>query len=334
MNAKKIFLILLVLAIAGIILLNLWLLAGYRIIRQEITYLPDISVYNSGIIQNHEKTVTYTIKSQYYTLEVNSSGKVTVKTPDNEVIMSDLTFFSDYEDHQPSLGFFDIEVRKENDSTISIRGEGTSETIVNIMLKASRDLPEFEISISTEYNSDVIVKREALVAAFAVPVSEVYRKNRKADNEKFEAEYWLDKQGVKFGHGSKSALIYHNTAASSLQLSTTNNILFINLDFFEDHPYVHIPFQADGGGRWIDLSPSKYSSNDRRINSVKFYIGSTPEYTPGLCWYLQVFLPDMFSLNTLMVVKELNLIMQFIMDQILSMTSVLLPEVLWVIIYL
>ena len=64
MNAKKIFLILLVLAIAGIILLNLWLLAGYRIIRQEITYLPDISVYNSGIIQNHEKTVTYTIKSQ------------------------------------------------------------------------------------------------------------------------------------------------------------------------------------------------------------------------------------------------------------------------------
>lgn len=135
MNAKKIFLILLVLAIAGIILLNLWLLAGYRIIRQEITYLPDISVYNSGIIQNHEKTVTYTIKSQYYTLEVNSSGKVTVKTPDNEVIMSDLTFFSDYEDHQPSLGFFDIEVRKENDSTISIRGKEHQRLLSILCLK-------------------------------------------------------------------------------------------------------------------------------------------------------------------------------------------------------
>lgn len=280
MHAKKLFLILVVLAITGILLLNLWLLAGYRITRQEITYLPDISVYNSGIIQNHEKTVTYTIKSQYYTLEVNSSGKVTVKTPDNEVIISDLTFFSDYEGLQASSGLRDIEVRKENDSTITIQGEGASETIVNIVLKTSRYLPEFEISFSTEYYSDVIVKREALVAAFAVPVSEVYRKNRKADNEKFEAEYWLDKQGVRFGYGSRSALIYHNTAISSLQLNTTNNILFINLDFFEDHPYIHIPFQADGGGRWIDLSPSKYSSNDRRINSVKFYIGSTPEYIP------------------------------------------------------
>ncbi len=219
------FLILMVLAITGILLLNLWLMAGYRITRQAISYLPDISVYNSDIIQNQEKTVTYTIKSLYYALEVNSSGKVTVKTPDNEVIMSDLTFFSDYEDHQPSLGFRDTEVRKENDSTISIRGEGASETIVNIMLKARSNFPEFEISISTEYYSDVIVKREALVAAFAIPVSEIYRKNRKTDNEKFEAEYWLDKQGVRFGHGSKSALIYHNTAVSSLQLNTTNNIL-------------------------------------------------------------------------------------------------------------
>ena len=79
------------------------------------------------------------------------------------------------------------------------------------------------------------------------------------------------------------------------------------------------------GGRWIDLSPSKYSSNDRRINSVKFYIEILRIYS-RLCWYLQVFLPDMFLLNTLMVVKELNLIVQFIMDQILSKTSVLLPE--------
>jgi hypothetical protein len=92
--------------------------------------------------------------------------------------------------------------------------------LVKILLTAHNNIPNIDVNIKTHYSKNTIVRREALVATFDVKVSEVYRKNRQVDVESFDSEYWLQRQGVRFGSGYRSALIYHTPFVSSLQLDT------------------------------------------------------------------------------------------------------------------
>jgi hypothetical protein len=105
-------------------------------------------------------------------------------------------------------------------------------------------------------------------------------KNSDIDGKPLSGEYWVDRQGVRFGEGSASALIYHTPGVSSLQIKTKNNLLFVNLDYSLDHPFIKIPFQAGGEGKWIDISASRYKPGDERINTFSLHFGSLPEVLP------------------------------------------------------
>ena len=137
-----------------------------------------------------------------------------------------------------------------------------------------------DVNVRTQYNSALTVDREALIAKFEVPATEVYLKNREVDIKRLKQEYWLDKQGVQFGSGKKSSLIYHTPGISSLQLKSDKKLLFINLDYNLDHPLINIPFQADGGGKWVDRSASTYISGMTRSDHFSIYFGFFPQITP------------------------------------------------------
>lgn len=85
---------------------------------------------------------------------------------------------------------------------------------------------------------------------------------------------------MRFGSGDKSALIYHTPLLSSLQLDTKNNLVFLNLEYYLDHPFIQIPFQEDSLGRWVDLSKSEYIAGSERNNSFSINFGDNSKVIP------------------------------------------------------
>ena len=220
------------------------------------------------------------LSNRWYILNVDENGRVMVETPEGEVIMSDLTYYAAYDGADENWGLDNISVKSVSDSTVSVFGAGALDVQVNVLLTVHKNAPKIDVNIRTHYNLSTVVRREALVAQFDVPVSEVYLKNRKTDVKTFNSEYWLQRQGVRFGTGSRSSLIYHTPHVSSLQVDTKKNLLFINLEYYLDHPYIQIPFQKDGGGKWTDLSVSNYEAGNERNDSFSLYFGALPKVIP------------------------------------------------------
>lgn len=253
---------------------------GYYSASKPVSYLPFVDTSNLRSTLSGANKIE--LKTSWFVFTADDSGNIAVKTPEGEIIMSSLAHFSSYEDINDSWGLKNISVQQSNDSTISIMGSGPGEVSINEVFTIHRKVPKIDVIIRTRYTSDVIIKREALVAKFDVPVTEVYLKNRKIDSVQFDKEYWLQHEGVRFGTGTRSSLIYNTPHVSSLQLRTQEKLLFINLDYSVDHPFIRIPYQKDGGGKWIDLSPANYSAGTERENSFSIYFGKLPETTPRL----------------------------------------------------
>jgi hypothetical protein len=254
------------------------IVSGYIYSENFSSYLPEIKPKELKSKYSFPEVIV--LKNQWYILEVSKKGDVKVKTPEGETILSSLTYYSLYQGYGDNLGLTYGSAKLTTDSTILISGYGSSFTSVNILLTVRRNTSKMDVNVKTQYNSSLTVDREALIAKFEVPVSEVYLKNREVDIKRLKQEYWLDKQGVRFGSGKNSSLIYHTPGISSLQLQADNKLVFINLDYSLDHPLINVPFQADGGGKWIDHSGSTYISGMTRSDHFSIYIGYIPQITP------------------------------------------------------
>ena len=275
----------LLLAVLSFIFIIIFAISGYYSAYKTTSYLPE-NLSNS--LSPSSGLGQMEIRGFGYILCVDPNGSIIVKSQKREVIMSDLSYYSEYEGENGDWVLKNVLVQRTNDSTITLKGESSNKAVVNLTLVVHKFLPKLDVSVNTKYDTATIVTREALVATFNVPVSEVYLKNRKIDKQDFEDEYWLNKEGVRFGTNDKSALIYHTPYISSLQLTTQKKLLFINLDFYLDHPYAHMPFLKNGngkledGGDLIDLSKSKYSKGSEHNNSFSINFGNIPKNTPRL----------------------------------------------------
>jgi len=222
------------------------------------------------------------IQNDYIRLSVDAQGRIRIATIEGGVIMSDLVYYASHDSSGYELGLRGISVACVDDSTIVIRGSGTSGEDVKLSLKVSAEEPRLDVQVSINYTKETTIWREALIGCFDVPVTEVYRKNGKADLDNLQQEYWLDDQGVRFGSGRRSALIYHNPSLSSLQLKPEERMLIFNLDYFRDHPHIYFPYQEDGAGRWVNLSQSAYNKDSKRENSFSIHFGIQPLANPRL----------------------------------------------------
>ena len=146
------------------------------------------------------------LTNNWYKIIVDQKGKIAVKNREGKVIVSGLTFYAEFKGEKGSWGLHNIFVKKVNDSCVEINGTGPRNTNVNLLI-IKTDLPRIDIRTKINYNTRSIGQRESLVAAFVLPVTEVDRKNRTVDTANFEPEYWLQKEGVRFGSGETSALI-------------------------------------------------------------------------------------------------------------------------------
>jgi hypothetical protein len=257
-----------------------FLVSGYYTASKPISYLPEIDTFDLESCPSGINIIE--LKNPWFVLITDEYGKVAVKTPQGEIIMSSLTFFSSYEGMGDNWGLKDISVKIRNDSTISISGKNPSDVFVYESFTIHNKVPKMDVNIRTHYNSNLTINREALVAKFDVPLTEVYLKNRKIDFGPFDTEYWLQRQGVSFGSGTRSSLIFNTPHISSLQMNSKKNLLFINLEYSLDHPFIHIPFQQDGGGKWTNLSSASNDTGSERENNFSIYFGNRPQVVPRL----------------------------------------------------
>lgn len=254
------------------------ILAGYYKAVRPVSWLPEIQL--NVIDRGFDDSETRELGNIHYRLIVDINGNIMVRNVEGESILSDFLYYVFHDGAAEKIGLRNISVNQTSDTTIFITGRGLSDTDIEISLTVPATKPRLDVNVVTRYSKQTKVNREALVALFDVPVSEVYKKNRQTDTGPFKSEYWLDRQGVRFGHSDRSALVYHTPGISSIQLDSEKNRLFLNLDYYADHPHVHILFQEDEGGRWEDQSMAYYDSGSERHNCFSIYFGNLPENIP------------------------------------------------------
>lgn len=162
-----------------------------------------------------------------------------------------------------------------NGRTSLIINGTTTVASVEIKLICNNSSPEINIEVNTSYSEPVSIFYERIELISAQPVSEIYEKNRQRGQPVVGSDYWLDRQGVKFGSESACATIYHTPKVSSLELATSTNTLRVNLDHMDDH---HYRWLADTGTlaenrRYLDKNCSVYNVGDHRINSFAVTVG-------------------------------------------------------------
>jgi hypothetical protein len=260
--------------------ISYFVIIGYLSAKHHSSYIPEISM-GPGF-KSSETLGTMELSNQWYKLKATNSGNIRVENMKGEEILTNFTYFYEYENGQNGNHLKNVSVNILNDSVMAIKGFVYDDVIMSILLTVCGNRPKMNVTVKTSYLSDRTVIREALIAEFKSPVSEVYLKNCDIDIKSLSGEYWVDKQGVRFGKGSTSALIYHTPGVSSIQLNSRRNLLFVNLDYSLDHPFIKFPFQADGAGKWFDISASHYKAGDERINTFALHFGSVPEVLPRL----------------------------------------------------
>jgi len=267
--------------LSGLILLVIaFIIAGYLIVKNPVSYLPDFqSDFISGAKVYADK---FSLKNSWYTLNAYGNGDVSVFTPDGDLLMSGLKYYSHYDDGKESIGLQNIKVRLINDSTFSINGNTSANVLVKMFLIVHKYSQGLDVVVNTVYPSDTKVNRETLLASFYQPVEEVYLKNRKIQTGNFDSEYWLQREGVRFGKGSKSALIYHPKNISSLQLQPAGKLLFINLEYYLDHPLIKIPYNIKSGNDFLDFSAARYHKGSERNDSFTIYFGMITDVVPRI----------------------------------------------------
>ncbi len=255
-----------------------FMITGYISEKNKPSYLPMLT-RGSGL-KSSEDYQAKVLCNQWYKLKVSNSGSVQVENMSGEIILADLIYYYDYDDDQNGNFLQNISINIYNDSVITIRGLADKDVAVSISLTVCQSRPKMNVEVKTSYIGCKTVFRESLVAFFNSRVSEVYLKNSKIDRSPLAREYWVDKQGVRFGDGNVSALIYHTPDVSSIQVQRQDNLLFVNLDYAKDHPFIRIPYQEDGGGKWIDISASKFKPGDEKVNEFALHFGLVPEVLP------------------------------------------------------
>lgn len=274
-TATGIVLIILVSLILGI---SYFAFLGYFSEKRETSYLPDFE--KESRFKSSEIFETVELHNHWYRLKVSKSGNVQVENMNGETILADLIYFYDYENGRNGYLEQNISVNVKNDSVITINGLVDDYVNLFISLTVCQKRPKMDVSVKSAYLNQVTVLRESLIARFNTPVSKVYLKNSETDIRPFADEYWVDRQGVQFGEGEASAFIYHTPGVSSLQVQSRKNLLFVNMDYFRDHPFIRIPYQEDGMGKWIDMSASRYKPGDERVNTFTMHFGHIPEVLP------------------------------------------------------
>ncbi len=156
----------------------------------------------------------------------------------------------------------------------------TKRSLLVMTIICDYNSPTVEFFIDEKYRSRQEVYRESVVVNYHNDINHIFRNNRTVDSDNILSEYWLDQQGLQVGNGANSMIIYHTPFVSSQQLNTTDKQLFINLDYYHDHPFFRFPLAPDSSNWKLDESQSHYNKKAKLTYSFKIAFGSDNNAIP------------------------------------------------------
>jgi len=234
----------------------------------QSTFLPATSIGFEKVAHIKE------INSDYYALFLNTH-LFNLKDSQHNTIVENLTYYINYNYNNNAQEEFitlsNYSVEESKDSQIVHLYFNSESSDIHIELFLKKESNKIEFIITSQYKKVIEVIREALVFKFSGDIQNIYTKNKKVVKNDFEDEYWVNKGGIKFGSKKNSSIIYNNIDISSLQIDAINKLLWINLDYEKDHPFIYIV--KGKGGDYLDLSPSKYEKNDVITRKFALFTG-------------------------------------------------------------
>lgn len=243
------------------------------------TFIPKIYTPPDKVVFSTDRVL---MENSFYKIRYDENkGKISFASASGKVLVHELIYFEETDLHQKTISNFTLKSTKNKKSgkvlkfTVSSAGSD-----LEVELICLTDSPEIEFNITEKFAQNREISREALVFTSSVGTSKVFRANRKMDTSDFQQEYWLDQQGVQFGNGKNSWLIYHTPFVSSLQLSTKRNQLWVNLDYEKDHPFLHFPLLETQRDSITDISTSLFKKGEKQATSFLITVGYAPEKLP------------------------------------------------------
>jgi len=243
--------------------------------KKSNTYIPELASLDYSRRTYPEKLL---FSNNYYSIVYQQDKKqLIIRGKGEEQIIDDFRYLLNYSStigNTNELSNLEF-VGSKNKNGITVL-KFVIKTIVNRLkmeVSCNQESAKIGFSITEKYTKACAVHRSAILLEASVKASEIYRFNRKADMVKFQNEYWLDKEGIKFGDADSSLIIYHNKDISSLQFDKNGKRLLVNLDWEKDHPFLRFPLENDSIDWKMEQSFSTYKRGDKRIYYFSVYAG-------------------------------------------------------------
>lgn len=228
-------------------------------------------------------------KNRYYTILFDSASQTfQISNSKNEAIVSSFSIYHSLIElnREDTISFYGhttsyVISKKENLTELAWK-DSNNFCLTTIRFALDQNSEEIKINTTSLYKKKVQVVRDAFFLHSGQSLKEVYRRNSSADKSDFQNEYWLGKEGVRFGDNESTLLIYHVPGISSLQLNTSKNELVVNLDYNKDHPFQYFPLRDSMMNEKEDLSCSIFEAGEKRNNSFSIHVGKQINFVPRL----------------------------------------------------
>lgn len=248
------------------------------------TYIPNLNIHeNNPAGQGDKLLFSNSFYSIYYSHRTKSISLYGIS---GDVLINNIWYYDDREIGElknAGFSFFSFDKMKKKSGKTKLHFSSVRKNLfLQLVLEVNDESPEIWFTIKEKFRNKQSVSRESIVIQSNSKLSEVYRANRKSHKDSFQSEYWLGKQGVKFGVSSDSWLIYHQARISSMQLNTEKNQLWINLDYEKDHPFLHFPLQNDTMDYKLDWSESIYKRGNKREYTFSIIAGLNTASLPRI----------------------------------------------------
>lgn len=263
------------------------LLTGYRVSRvrrTQLQFLPNLRQLLADLpapmpmpapAQAAQQAMP-PLSARCYRINPNGNGQSLIADVHGQTIVSHLLVFaqSDRGTELLLLAFRNVEQRSDE---WVVRFAAGGDADYRVELRVSPCEPAVHVSATVCFTRDVCIERIALVFVLAVPLREVYRPTGQPVRSPFAPEYWLGCEGgACWGDGPRQFEVQHAPDVCSLQVDTTGQALWVNLESAAEHPYVNVPFVEGRAEPLRDLSPARFRAGDVCRATLALTVGQAP----------------------------------------------------------
>lgn len=251
-----------------------------------------------------------------YSIGLTKEGGIFLKY-NKENNASEFFYYINYKDRkgkQTEEILSEFIVTYSDSSTLIIKCAGEIHQTV-LTIKWIADSKALQIISETLFNNEIKLNRSALILLPSPQITAFTKKNGLIENQFDTDEYWIGKRGlIECGEGSGKYLL-DGGSLSSIQVEVERNEIWLNADYYMDHPGIHII--KNGSGKWTDVSANEYRKGDSVISEFSILLGNELSTYPKLMTnpsgYLSALIFTEHADNTIL---ETNKAVYFGSDQI------------------